>query len=165
MRSLRTAVFIAPSLGKRGLPGVLCREALMAYRLALDMDGMVYHLVRLLQLPARALPRTRGGRNRITRDINSRVSRILREREDFTEGVMKRDNRNESDPDAARVVRCTALVRSGYISRAARTLGQSDLPTVDEKSLTSYASSIPQLRVTLLPYHQLLLFSRSTLQH
>ena len=137
MRSLRTAVFIAPS-PRETWPAwrSLCREALMAYRLAslaLDLDGMVYHLVRLLQLPARALPRTRGGRNRITRDINSRVSRILREREDFTEGVMKRDNRTGSDPDAARVIRCTALVRSGYISRAARTLGQSDLPAVDEK--------------------------------
>jgi hypothetical protein len=131
------AVFIAPSLGKRGLPGVLSavkhlwHTALLALRwtwMAWCTTWSVYSNCRLGLFLGLV-----GGRNRITRDINSRVSRSLREREDFTEGVMKRDNRTGSDPDAARVVRCTALVRSGYISRAARTLGQSDLPTVDEK--------------------------------
>src|SRR5689334_2079311 len=64
----------------------------MAYcvaSLAMDLNGMVYHLVLLLQLPARTLPRTRGERNRITRDINSRVSKILREREDFAENPQR----------------------------------------------------------------------------
>ena len=32
-------------------------------------------------------------------------------------------------------MRCTALVRSGFISRAARTLGQLDLPAVDAKTI------------------------------
>jgi len=108
----------------------------MSYRvasLASDLDGMVYHLVRLLQLPAIALLRTRGGRNRIIRDINSRVSRILRDREDFTEGITQHSAHSGSDPDAARVARCSALVRSGFISRAARTLGQLDLPAMDAK--------------------------------
>jgi len=134
----------------------LCRECLTAYRLAsleLDLDGMVHHLVRLLKLPARALLRTRGGRNRITRDINSRVSRILREREDFVGGSTQREDRTGSDPDAARVMRCTALVRSGFISRAARTLGQLDLPAVDAKTIDTLRGLHPQHRVPPHPYH------------
>ena len=130
----------------------------MAYRfasLAMDPDGMVYHMIRLLQLPARALPRTRGGRNRITRDINSRVSRILREREDFTARNAQRDPPAKSDPDAARVARCTALVRSGYISRAARTLGQADLPSIDTKIRMPFVSFIPQPRALLLRFQSL----------
>ena len=117
----------------------LCREPLLAYRvasLARDFDGMVYHLVCLLQLPARALLRTRGGRNRIIRDINSRVSKILREREDLMQEQPPSEALHASrDPDAARVARCTALVRSGFISRAARTLAQTDLPAIDDKVL------------------------------
>ena len=61
------------------------------------------------------------------------MSRILREREDFTAGNAQRDPPAKSDPEAARVARCTDLVRSGYISRAARTLGQADLPSIDTK--------------------------------
>src|SRR5690349_17112129 len=104
------AASIVLSFVNRGQPAAPSAASLMAYRFALDLDGMVYHMIRLLQLPARALPRTRGGRNRITRDINSRVSRILREREDFTARNAQRDPPAKSDPDAAHVARCTALV-------------------------------------------------------
>ena len=61
------------------------------------------------------------------------MSRILRDQEDSSEGMTQRSAHTGSDPEAARVARCTALVRSGFISRAARTLGQSDLPTMDAK--------------------------------
>ena len=76
-----------------------------------------------------------GGRRRVIRAVDRRILDILSDHgADGTIVAPVRPSRH-FDPDARRVARCTALARSGYISRAARALAQSDLPPVDEKVL------------------------------
>lgn len=84
-------------------------------------------LFQLLRLPSIALLRRRGGRRRVVAQINSRLSEIRSSR--------SHDNNDKQDvPDRTglKIKRATALVRAGYVSRAARTLSHLDLPDVND---------------------------------
>jgi hypothetical protein len=113
--------------------------------MTLTVDSMLEHLVTVLQLPSRALSRCRGNRKRIIREIHKRVASILQNQriDEFTVSSSSVDTKCR-DPDIRRIKRCTALVKSGYLSRAARALSQHELPSVNESVISQLEDLHPR---------------------
>jgi len=120
---------------------ILQRYAIARSRAAGDLSACLPALKDLLELPFRALSKTRGGgRNRLARSLNSRL-RIVQTELDKGEPWLVRERdlfsvRVDADQSVRRIKRCNDFLARGELGRAARALTQQPLVDVSPDDVT-----------------------------
>jgi hypothetical protein len=100
-------------------------------------------LMTLLQLAPRAIPAgQRGGRKRIVNQMRSKIHAVTEEllKGQFSPLAHGADGPNASDPTTSRIRRAVALVKRGYLGRAAMTLRASTIAPPTDATIDALAS-------------------------
>ena len=118
----------------------VCRTRLQAYAAASRANGdRLTPLVQLLKLPSEALlVRAAGGARRKNSDINAalRAMLLLQSEQEANALPISHGSRGDNpDPVVRRLNRAVAMVKSGYVGRATKSLLQGGLAKVDEKAI------------------------------
>ncbi len=128
----------------------LCRHLFTAYATASRSDNLrarIQALTRIMLAPQHALYRGRGGKNysRTHRQLSNQIQRALDalQNNDANSQPALSSSDNKSDPALARALRASALVSSGHISRATRSLTQGGLLQINLESCQALAALHP----------------------
>src|SRR6185503_8841149 len=101
-------------------------------------------LVRLMTIPQHALVRGRGGKKygRTHKQLSNQIQKSLDafNNNNFVSAAPAQPlNSSKTTPETARALRANALVSSGYISRATRSLTQEGLLSINTESCKKLA--------------------------
>ena len=127
-----------------------CRPFFRAYHAAStsgSLNSMFGALLALMKLPASSLLRTRGGRKK-RRGIRSLLANLRNTAARSVSAVASHQSQpvaasDDVDPVANGLARARALIQQGHVGRAARSLFQKPLPSVDGKVIEDLAKLHP----------------------